>query len=228
MPNQPPRFTGLPGFPSLPKLPSLDAVIGELDKALKTLAATPVAQRPNPAGQTWPVEQLSDSDKEQVIGLMRVNHVGEICAQALYQAQALASKDPEKKALFDHAAKEEADHLAWTQERLDQLGARPSLLNPFWYGGAFALGFVAGTLGDKVSLGFMAETERQVEKHLNDHLGKLPAGDQKSRAILEQMRQDEIEHGQTAIDQGANNLPMPVKLAMTAMSKVMTTLAQKI
>lgn len=130
--------------------------------------------------------------------------------------------------MFDHAAKEEADHLAWTQERLDQLGARPSLLNPFWYGGAFALGFVAGTLGDKVSLGFMAETEKQVEKHLNDHLGRLPAGDQQSRAILEQMRQDEIEHGQTAIDQGANNLPMPVKLAMTAMSKVMTTLAQKI
>lgn len=228
MPNQPPRFSGLPGFSNLPKLPSLDAVIGEVDKALKTLAATPVAQRPNPAGQNLPAEQLSDSEKEQVIGLMRVNHVGEICAQALYQAQALASKDPEKKALFDQAAKEEADHLAWTQERLDQLGARPSLLNPFWYGGAFALGFVAGTLGDKVSLGFMAETEKQVEKHLNAHLGKLPAGDQQSRAILEQMRQDEIEHGQTAIDQGANNLPMPVKLAMTAMSKVMTTLAQKI
>ncbi|MFX3622364.1 MAG: 2-polyprenyl-3-methyl-6-methoxy-1,4-benzoquinone monooxygenase [Limnobacter sp.] len=228
MPNQPPRFPGFPGLPALPKLPSVDAVLNEVDKALKTLAATPVAQRPNPAGQNLRAEQLSDAEKEQVIGLMRVNHVGEICAQALYQAQALASKDPEKKALFDHAAKEEADHLAWTQERLDQLGARPSLLNPFWYGGAFALGFVAGTLGDKVSLGFMAETEKQVEKHLNDHLGRLPAGDQQSRAILEQMRQDEIEHGQTAIDQGANNLPMPVKLAMTAMSKVMTTLAQKI
>lgn len=228
MPNQPPRFPRFPGLPALPKLPSVDAVLNEVDKALKTLAATPVAQRPNPGGQRFLAEQLSHAEKEQVIGLMRVNHVGEICAQALYQAQAMTSKDPAKKALFDHAAKEEADHLAWTQERLDQLGARPSLLNPFWYGGAFALGFVAGTLGDKVSLGFMAETEKQVEKHLNDHLGRLPASDQQSRAILEQMRQDEIEHGQTAIQQGANNLPMPVKLAMTAMSKVMTTLAQKI
>lgn len=231
MPNQPPRFPGLPGLPrfsNLPKLPSLDAVIGEVDKALKTLAATPVAQRPNPAGRNLPTDQLSETEKQQVVGLMRVNHVGEICAQALYQAQSLASNDPAKKALFDHAAKEEADHLAWTQERLDQLGARPSLLNPLWYGGAFALGLVAGTLGDKVSLGFMAETEKQVEKHLNDHLGRLPAADTRSRAILEQMRQDEIEHGQTAIDQGANQLPLPVKLAMTAMSKVMTTLAQKI
>lgn len=228
MPDQPPQFPRLPGLPLLPKLPSLDAVLSEVDKAMRTLATTPVAQRANPAGQRLSVEQLNDAEKEQVIGLMRVNHVGEICAQALYQAQALASNDPEKKALFDHAAREEADHLAWTQERLDQLGARPSLLNPFWYGGAFALGYVAGTLGDKVSLGFMAETERQVEKHLTDHLGRLPASDQQSRAILEQMRQDEIEHGRTAIEQGANNLPMPVKLAMTAMSKIMTTLAQKI
>jgi 3-demethoxyubiquinol 3-hydroxylase len=228
MPNQTPRFPGLPGLAGLPKLPSVDAVLGEIDKALKTLAATPVAQRPNPARGNLPVDHLNETEKQQVIGLMRVNHVGEICAQALYQAQSLASSSPEKKALFDHAAREEADHLAWTQERLDQLGARPSLLNPFWYGGAFALGFVAGTLGDKVSLGFMAETEKQVEKHLNDHLGRLPAGDVQSRAILEQMRQDEIEHGQTAIEQGANVLPMPVKLAMTAMSKVMTTLAQKI
>jgi ubiquinone biosynthesis monooxygenase Coq7 len=228
MPNQPPRFPGLPSLPPFPKLPSLDAVLGEVDKALKTLAATPVAQRPNPAGRNLPTDQLSETEKQQVIGLMRVNHVGEICAQALYQAQSMASNDPEKKALFDHAAKEEADHLAWTQERLNQLGARPSLLNPLWYGGAFALGFVAGSLGDKVSLGFMAETEKQVEKHLNDHLGRLPAGDQQSRAILEQMRQDEIEHGQSAVDQGAHQLPLPVKLAMTAMSKVMTTLAQKI
>ena len=225
MPNQSPR---LPKLPVFPKLPSIDAVLCEVDKALKTLAATPVAKRPNPAAQSFPANKLSEAEKLQVIGLMRVNHVGEICAQALYQAQSLASNDPEKKALFDHAAKEEADHLAWTQERLEQLGARPSLLNPFWYGGAFALGFVAGTLGDKVSLGFMAETEKQVERHLNDHLERLPAGDQHTRAILETMRQDEIEHGQTAIDQGANTLPMPVKLAMTAMSKVMTTLAQKI
>jgi 3-demethoxyubiquinol 3-hydroxylase len=225
MPNQNPRF---PAFSATFKLPSIDAVLNEVEKAMRTLAAKPVAQRPNPASKSLPVSQLSEIDKEHVIGLMRVNHVGEICAQALYQAQSLASTNPEKKALFDHAAREESDHLAWTQERLDQLGAKPSLLNPLWYGGAFALGLVAGALGDKVSLGFMAETEKQVEKHLNDHLARLPAGDQQSRAILEQMRQDEIEHGQTAVLQGAHNLPVPVKLAMTAMSKVMTTLAQKI
>lgn len=219
MPSQNPRF---------PKPPSLDAVLSEVDRALKTLAAKPVAQRPNPAGRNLPGSQLSEAEKEQVIGLMRVNHVGEVCAQALYQAQALASKTPERKALFEHAAKEETDHLAWTQERLDQLGGRPSLLNPFWYGGAFALGLVAGALGDKISLGFMAETEQQVEKHLNDHLTKLPTDDHQSRAILEQMRQDEIEHGYTAISQGADKLPITIRLAMKGMSKIMTTLAQKI
>ncbi|HEX4916492.1 MAG TPA: 2-polyprenyl-3-methyl-6-methoxy-1,4-benzoquinone monooxygenase [Limnobacter sp.] len=215
---RPPRFT----------LPAMDALITEVDRALKTLAAKPLAQRANPAGQVAAQAELSESEKQKAIGLMRVNHVGEVCAQALYQAQALASTDPAKKALFNHAALEEADHLAWTQERLDELGARPSLLNPLWYGGAFALGYVAGQLGDKVSLGFMAETERQVEKHLNDHLRKLPAADHPSRAILEQMKRDEIEHGQTAINHGGAPLPLPVKLAMTAMSKVMTTLAQKI
>ncbi|HEX4844221.1 MAG TPA: 2-polyprenyl-3-methyl-6-methoxy-1,4-benzoquinone monooxygenase [Limnobacter sp.] len=220
----------MPKFPPPPKftLPALDALIGEVDKALKTLAAKPVAQRVNPASRITAQAELNETDKQKVIGLMRVNHVGEVCAQALYQAQALASKDPEKKALFNHAALEEADHLAWTQERLDELGARPSLLNPLWYSGAFALGYVAGQMGDKVSLGFMAETERQVEKHLNDHLSKLPVTDHPSRAILEQMKQDEIEHGQTAVNHGGAALPLPVKLAMTAMSKVMTTLAQKI
>lgn len=223
MPNQ------KPAFPPKPRAPSLDALLSEIDKALKTLVATPVAERPNPGHSLAHAEdQFTADEKTKVTGLMRVNHVGEVCAQALYQAQALATTDPNKKALFVHAAREEADHLAWTQERLNDLGARPSLLNPLWYGGAFALGYVAGTLGDKVSLGFMAETEKQVERHLNDHLGRLPANDQRSRAILEQMKQDEIEHGQKAIDEGANNLPLPVKLAMTAMSKVMTTLAMKI
>ncbi|HEX4856547.1 MAG TPA: 2-polyprenyl-3-methyl-6-methoxy-1,4-benzoquinone monooxygenase [Limnobacter sp.] len=225
MPDQNSSF---PPFSATFRLPPVDAVLSEVEKAMRTLAAKPVAQRPNPASRHVSASQLSEAEKEQVIGLMRVNHVGEICAQALYQAQSLASSNPEKKALFDHAAREETDHLAWTQERLDQLGARPSLLNPLWYGGAFALGLLAGKLGDKVSLGFMAETEKQVEKHLNDHLARLPASDQHSRAILEQMRQDEIEHGQSAVLQGAHNLPVPVKLAMTAMSKVMTTLAQKI
>ena len=222
--------------PTLPNLseirfPSVDAVLGEMDKALKTLASKPIANRPNP-GQEPAVGaidiQLGDAEKTDVIGMMRVNHVGEICAQALYQGQALASNDPKKKALFMHAAAEEADHLAWTQERLDELGGRPSLLNPVWYAGAFALGYVAGQMGDKVSLGFMAETERQVEQHLNSHLKRLPNQDLASRAILEQMKVDEIEHGQTAKAEGAAPLPLPVKVAMTGMSKIMTTLAHKI
>ncbi|MCQ8894861.1 2-polyprenyl-3-methyl-6-methoxy-1,4-benzoquinone monooxygenase [Limnobacter humi] len=207
----------------------MDALLAEADKALKTLTATPIAQRRNPAkNMHGNSDTLNDQEKSKVIGLMRVNHVGEVCAQALYQAQALCSQDPAKKALFVEAAREEADHLAWTQERLNELGGRPSLLNPLWYGGAFALGLVAGQLGDKVSLGFMAETERQVEKHLNNHLQRLPAADVASRAILEQMKQDEIDHGQTALAHGGEHLPLPVKMAMTAMSKVMTTLAQKI
>lgn len=207
--------------------PSLDAVLSELDCALKTLAAKPVAERKNP-GQSAPASALSDSEKQKVIGLMRVNHVGEVCAQALYQAQALASNDSEKKALFYKAAREETDHLAWTQERLTELGARPSLFNPFWYCSSFALGYMAGTIGDKISLGFMAETEKQVEQHLEKHLAQLPATDLNSRAILEQMKHDEIGHAQTAIQAGAMMLPLPIKLAMTAMSKVMTTLALKI
>lgn len=215
------------GLLSSPK-PSLDALLTEADRALKTLAAKPIAQRNNPARSQAAGTELSSEEKERVIGLMRVNHVGEICAQALYQAQAMTASSPERRALFEEAAREEADHLAWCQERLDELGARPSLLNPLWYTGAFALGFVAGQLGDKVSLGFMAETEKQVERHLNDHLARLPAGDQASRAILEQMKQDEIEHGQTALNEGGQALPLPVKVAMTAMSKIMTNLAQKI
>lgn len=223
-PPAPPRFTDL-------KLPSVDSVLSEMDKALRTLAAKPVANRPNPStnmGLNSPEVQLGDLEKADVIGMMRVNHVGEICAQALYQGQALASADPAKKALFMHAAEEEADHLAWTQERLDELGGRPSLLNPVWYAGAFALGYFVGQLGDKVSLGFMAETERQVEQHLNSHLQRLPSQDLASRAIVEQMKIDEIEHGQTAQAEGATTLPLPVKMAMTGMSKIMTTLAHRI
>ncbi|MDH4395946.1 MAG: 2-polyprenyl-3-methyl-6-methoxy-1,4-benzoquinone monooxygenase [Limnobacter sp.] len=218
-----------PAPPSLSdlKFPSVDSVLNEVDKALRTLAAKPVANRPNPSAHTHE-GQLADGEKADVIGMMRVNHVGEICAQALYQGQALASADPAKKALFMHAAEEEADHLAWTQERLDELGGRPSLLNPIWYAGAFALGYVAGQLGDKVSLGFMAETERQVEQHLNSHLQRLPSQDLASRAIVEQMKMDEIEHGKTAQAEGATALPLPVKMAMTGMSKVMTTLAHRI
>jgi ubiquinone biosynthesis monooxygenase Coq7 len=208
-------------------LPSVDALLSEVDSALKTLIATPLAQRPNP-GRSAPESDLNDQEKNKVIALMRVDHVGEICAQALYQGQALASKDPGKKALFMQAAQEEVDHLAWTQERLKELGARPSLLNPFWYGSSFVLGYWAGQVSDKISLGFMAETEKQVERHLERHLSELPAADHNSRAILEQMKQDEIEHAQAAIREGGIDLPLPVRLAMKGMSKVMTTLAQKI
>lgn len=223
----------LPKPPALPpslgdlKVPSVDSVLAEVDKALRTLAAKPVAQRPNPAHGLD--DQRPDSTAlGDVIGMMRVNHVGEVCAQALYQGQALASSDPNKKALFLHAAEEEADHLAWTQERLEDLGGRPSLLNPLWYAGAFALGYCAGQLGDQVSLGFMAETEKQVEQHLNSHLQRLPVDDLASRAIVEQMKQDEIQHGQTAKAEGGLPLPLPVKLAMSGMSKIMTTLAHRI
>jgi ubiquinone biosynthesis monooxygenase Coq7 len=215
-------------FPNLLKLPSTDDILLEIDKALKTLTTSPIAERPNPALLINEHEDLSDIDKQRVVGMMRVNHVGEICAQALYQGQSLSSPSDERRSLFNHAAKEETDHLAWTEDRLNQLGARTSILNPFWYSGAFALGLLAGRLGDQISLGFMAETEKQVETHLNNHLSNLPTNDHKSRAILEQMRQDEINHGQTAIENGASQLPLPVKLTMKIMSKIMTTLAQKI
>lgn len=209
--------------------PSLDSLLSEADRALKILAAPATAQRRSPSDRINADDHsFDDQTKRDIIGMMRVNHVGEICAQALYQAQALSTNDPAKKTLFRHAAQEENDHLAWTQERLKELGGRPSLLNPLWYGGAFALGLVAGQLGEAVSLGFMAETEKQVEQHLDSHLRRLPEQDKASRAIVEQMKQDEVEHGQTARDNGAQELPLPMKLAMRAMSKVMTTLADKI
>ncbi|GLR27210.1 2-nonaprenyl-3-methyl-6-methoxy-1,4-benzoquinol hydroxylase [Limnobacter litoralis] len=209
--------------------PTLDSFISEADRALKILAAPATAQRQSPADCLGTNDTVFDEGtKRSIIGMMRVNHVGEICAQALYQAQAMSTNDPEKKTLFKLAAQEENDHLAWTQERLKALGGRPSLLNPLWYGGAFALGLVAGQMGEAVSLGFMAETEKQVEQHLDSHLKRLPEEDRASRAIVEQMKQDEIEHGQTARDHGGQDLPLPIKLAMRAMSKVMTTLADKI
>lgn len=225
-----PTLGDIKGRPNQLSLPHPDEVISEIDHALKTLLAKPLAQRPNPSEkfQTHTQDNFSAIEKADIIGMMRVNHVGEVCAQALYQGQALAAKTTERKAMFKHAATEEADHLAWTQDRLEELGGRPSLLNPLWYAGAFTLGFVAGQFGDKVSLGFMAETERQVEQHLNGHLQRLPASDFASRAIVEQMKQDEIEHGQAAQTEGAAPLPAPVKFAMTKMAKLMTNLAHHI
>jgi ubiquinone biosynthesis monooxygenase Coq7 len=153
---------------------------------------------------------------------MRVNHVGEVCAQALYQAQAVATANPALKTQMSRAAREEVDHLAWTEERLAQLGDRPSLLNPLWYGGAFLIGLAAGRLGDRVSLGFVVETERQVEHHLASHLERLPAGDHASRAIVDQMRKDEAAHAEAARQAGGIELPAPVRGAMRLAAKVMT------
>lgn len=172
-----------------------------------------------------PAGELTPAERAHAAGLMRVNHVGEVCAQALYQAQKLTARSSSSKAMFEEAAREEEDHLAWTAHRLKELDSRPSLLNPLWYAGALAIGVAAGTLGDKVSLGFMAETERQVESHLDGHLSELPATDTASRAIVEQMRLDEVKHGKAANDAGGIELPLPARMLMRAASKVMTSTA---
>jgi 3-demethoxyubiquinol 3-hydroxylase len=187
------------------------------------------AGRPCPQAQRPDDPTLNDAAKAESGALMRVNHVGEVCAQALYTAQALVTKDPALRSHFEAAAREETDHLAWTEQRLDELGARTSLLNPLWYAGAFAIGAVAGRLGgDSVSLGFVVETERQVEHHLQSHLDRLPDGDHQSRAIVQQMKDDEVRHAQAAEDHGAVALPAPVQGLMRAMAKVMTTVAHRV
>lgn len=205
----------------------MDRLIGALDGALRTLFATPRATRACPVVPADDTH-LGAQERSHAAALMRVNHVGEICAQALYTAQALATRNPALKAQLEKAAREETDHLAWTRGRLDELGSRPSLLNPLWYAGAFGLGLVAGRLGDPVSLGFVQETERQVEAHLQSHLDRLPAGDHASRAIVAQMKDDEAAHAKAAHAAGAAELPPPVKLAMRAAAKVMTTTAHYI
>lgn len=210
-------------------LTRMDTLIREFDVALRAIAGATRAGRANPADQLTPdTEQLSADDRRHVAGLMRINHVGEVCAQALYQAQKLTARSAPVRAQMDEAAREEEDHLAWCAERLRELGSRPSLLNPVWYAGAFAIGFIAGRAGDRVSLGFVAETERQVEHHLTGHLDRLPDADGRSRAILQQMRDDEIRHGDAARDAGGVPLPGPVRALMRAASKVMTTTAYRI
>jgi ubiquinone biosynthesis monooxygenase Coq7 len=200
-----------------------DSLIIQLDQALRTLVPGSVsATRPNPADAAEPVE-LARDETRHAAGLMRINHTGEVCAQALYQGQALTAKLPEVRASMEQAAREESDHLGWCETRLKELGSQPSLLNPLWYGMSFGLGALAGLAGDKWSLGFVAETEQQVCKHLDEHLQRLPAADQKSRRILEQMRSDENRHATVAMEAGAAPLPAPVKQAMTAMAKVMKT-----
>ena len=202
----------------------LDHLLVSFDKALRVVGGVAKAGRPNP-GVSAPDCELNAQEQRHSAGLMRVNHVGEVCAQALYDAQGRRASTQAMRAQFEQSGREEEDHLAWTAERLAELGSQPSLLNPLWYAGAYALGTVASRLGDAVSLGFVVETERQVEAHLNSHLDELPPQDAKSRAIVTQMRDDEIEHGAKAQEMGAAEMPLPVKAAMRAMAKVMTTTA---
>lgn len=206
-----------------------DRLLASADSALRTLTGAVHAARPNPAvAQRAESAGLSDDERREAAALMRVNHVGEVCAQALYQAQALTARTPALRRQMQQAAREEIDHLAWCQQRLDELGDRPSLLNPLWYAGAFGIGLVAGRLGDTASLGFVIETERQVEQHLAGHLDRLPAADARSRAIVEAMKADEARHAEDARSAGGAELPLPVTLLMRAAAKVMTTVAHRV
>jgi 3-demethoxyubiquinol 3-hydroxylase len=202
------------------RLDSLDLLIGEIDKVIKTLTIAPRAARGAPKADR--IDQLPETERRESLRLMRVNHAGEVAAQALYQGQAFTARDPLVKSAMQQAAAEEIDHLAWCEERLTQLKGRPSLLNPIWYFGSLMIGAFAGVLGDRASLGFIAETERQVESHLRDHLERLSPQDSPSRAILEQMRRDEIEHGAKAASMGGKPLPFPITWAMRATSRLMT------
>ncbi|MCU0926513.1 MAG: 2-polyprenyl-3-methyl-6-methoxy-1,4-benzoquinone monooxygenase [Hydrogenophaga sp.] len=211
----------------------LDPFLTAADSALRTLFVAPRASRSCPTLPESADTPLSEADRRLAGALMRVNHVGEVCAQALYTSQALAARrsGAGNEALaqqLEAAGREETDHLAWTQQRLDELGARPSLLNPLWYAGAFGLGLLAGRFGRGVSLGFVVETERQVEAHLASHMDRLPAGDHASRAIVAQMKDDEARHAREAQTAGATELPVPVKGLMQLAAKVMTTVAHRV
>lgn len=205
----------------------IDQLILEFDKALRTVFASAPTRRPMP-GADLPEAELSEAERRHAAALMRVNHCGEVCAQALYQGQALTTRDPAIKAAMAQAAWEETEHLNWTERRITELGGRKSLLNPLWYAGSLAMGIVAGKLGDAWNLGFLAETERQVEAHLDSHLTQLPAGDRRSWAVVEQMKADEIGHAATAVNMGARELPPVLKTAMKLSSQAMTTLAYRI
>jgi 3-demethoxyubiquinol 3-hydroxylase len=199
-----------------------DRLLIGFDQALRTLFGRPqVTERRDPAND-FPEAELSEHERDVTARLMRINHTGEVCAQALYQGQALTAKLPEVRERMERAAQEENDHLDWCESRLNALDNRKSLLNPFWYAGSFLIGATAGLAGDKWSLGFVAETEHQVEDHLQNHLERLPSQDQKSRAVLEQMKEDEIHHATVALEAGGAELPGPIKLAMKLTSKLMT------
>jgi len=206
---------------------NLDAFIIPIDTALRTLFARAQSSRPTP-GAMLPEAALSDDEKKLSAALMRVNHCGEICAQALYQGQGLTARNSDIKRELEDAAREETEHLAWTEQRIQELGGRKSLLNPVWFGGSFLIGAAAGALGDRWNLGFLAETERQVEQHLKGHLSRLPTQDLRSRAIVDQMKRDEMRHAATAVGHGASDLPAPVRAVMKLTAKVMTTTAHRL
>ena len=209
----------------------MDAFLTAADSALRTVFARHHANRPTPmwAAEIPATVQLNDSEKREAAALMRVNHVGEVCAQALYTAQALATQNNALRQHLTTACNEETDHLAWCEQRLQELGGRPSLLNPLWYAGAFTIGYAAAKLGgDRMSLGFVVETERQVEAHLESHLGLLPANDGQSRAIVAQMKQDDAQHAKEALQAGAAELPAPFKALMKLAAQVMTTVAHRV
>lgn len=205
------------------QLSVVDRLIVQADRALRTLAGASdlTAERPSPASRLHETE-LNEQEKRHAAGLMRVNHAGEVCAQALYQGQALTAKLPDVRAEMEKAAAEEVDHLVWCQQRIDELGSHTSYLNPLWYGLSFAIGAGAGLVSDRVSLGFVAATEDQVCRHLNSHLAKLPEQDVRSRAVVEQMLEDEARHADAALAAGGMDFPAPVKVMMTLVSKAMT------
>ena len=206
---------------------NLDRFIVEFDKGMRTLFSRAHSVRPYPDSD-MPEPELDQTERKHAAALMRVNHSGEICAQALYQGQALTARDPEVQDQLQQAAQEETEHLAWTSKRVHELGGHLSVLNPFWYTGSLAIGAVAGLLGDKWNLGFLSETEQQVGRHLQSHLERLPQQDEKSRAIVEQMYTDEIGHSEMATELGGAELPEPVKHLMKMNARVMTTLAYRI
>ena len=206
---------------------SIDRLIGGFDRALRAVAGVAQASRPSPA-ERLPENPIAEEERAHAAALMRVNHVGEVCAQALYQGQALTARDPATRQALDGAAREEEDHLAWSAERIRELNGRLSLLNPLWYAGSFASGAAAGLLGDRWNFAFLAETERQVEEHLARHLEALPLEDERTRAVVEAMRADEARHRQTALGLGAAELPEPVRRAMRLASKVMTSVAYRV
>lgn len=212
----------------MPTLTATDRWIAALDQGLRTVFAGHAASRPVPRPREGGDQPLGDRDRALSAALMRVNHVGEVCAQALYNAQALATRTPALQAQFEAAAREETDHLAWTEARLAELGGRTSWLNPLWYAGAFGIGLVAGRAGDGANLGFLVETERQVEQHLAHHLDRLPAADAASRAIVVQMRDDEARHARDAEQAGARPLPAPARWLMRAAARLMTATAHRI